>query len=174
MVMREHPFVIWMDASIRYTTQNIDGIIHRAKLQGVIAKLTLHNTIVNHTLKPTFEMLKTDPWFYKGRTMFCSCFVVLRATPYIVKYILRPWVSCALTFGCMVPTERAIESRHCLKLPAKYFGCHRFDQSVFSILIHKLYGKNENALRHGLKYGYFIVCRSCRLIGVLKKVSSIM
>ena len=159
-----------MDASIRYTTSNIDEIFHRAKLEGVLAKFGNENVIVNHTVKPTFEMLKTDPQLYEGRVMFATGFVVVRATPYITKYILRPWISCALTLGCMVPTKRAVESKLCLKGHEKPFSCHRFDQSVLSILFHMLYG--DNALRHLICWRqckYYTVCRSCKQIGVLEK-----
>ena len=159
-----------MDASIRYKTSNIDEIFHHAKLEGVLAAFAGENVIVNHTVKPTFAMLKTDPWLYEGRTMFAADFLVFRATPYITQYVLRPWISCALTLGCMVPTERAKEYRHCFKDNKKPFGCHRFDQSVLSILLHMFYG--DNALKHlvcGRPCKYFMACRSCRQIGVLKK-----
>ena len=110
-------------------------------------------------------MLKTDPWSYEGCTMLCACFVVVRATPYISQYILRPWISCALTIGCVVPTGRAEDYKYCLKLPMKPFGCHRFDQSVLSILIHVIYG--DNALRHVVcerKCKYFNAGHAYRLV----------
>ena len=96
----EHPFVVWMDASIRFTNSNIDGIVNKAKIEGVLARRRA-NVLLNHTIRNTFEMIGTNPWLYNGKAMFGAAFVVIPATPYVVQYIMRPWISCALKLGCM-------------------------------------------------------------------------
>ena len=115
-------------------------------------------------------MLNTDPWLYDRKAMFGTAFVVIRATPYVVQYVLRPWISCALKLGCMVPTERAEKLRECDLSDAMYFRCHRFEQSTLSILIHMLYGEDEK--KHAIadrERDYFVACGRCKGIGEMPK-----
>ena len=142
MVINEHPFVVWMDTSIRYTASDFSSIITRAKLEGVLAHRT-SKMLLRDTTNSTFKMLKTNPWLYKDKAVFGGAFIVIQATPYVVQYILRPWISCALKLGCMMPAEESEKFRQCDNSDAMYFRCHRFDQSVLSILIHMVYREEE-------------------------------
>ena len=115
-------------------------------------------------------MLETNPWLYKDKAMFGAAIIVIPATPYVVHFIMRPWISCALKLGCMVPAERAEELRHCRDFGPIYFRCHRFDQSVLSILIHVVY--REEALKHtvcDIERDCFVACRECKTIGVIQR-----
>ena len=114
-------------------------------------------------------MLGTNPWLYKDKAMFGAGFIVILATPYVVQYIMRPWISCALKLGCMYPAERAKELLGCPKSSQISFVCHRFEQSVLSILIHIVYG--EKAPKHAVcdkEADCFVICRGCKKIGMMR------
>ena len=140
---------------------------------GVLARRR-DNVLLNHTTRNTFEMLGTNPWLYNGKAMFGAAFVVIPATPYVVQYIMQPWIACALKLGCMYPAEKAVELKNCTVFGSMHFGCHRFDQSVLSILIHMVYG--EKALKHAVcdkEKHCFVTCRGCKRIGMMPQKNEI-
>ncbi|KAL3847990.1 hypothetical protein ACJMK2_018877 [Sinanodonta woodiana] len=77
---------------------------------------------------------------------------------------MRPWVSCALTFGCMV-NNRAQQMLHCPPSPKDWAlgACQRYEQAVLSIILWRLYGRYEAVMfpkrfvdaRRGDQFQYF-------------------
>ena len=131
-----------MDASIRLQSSDLGSMITRARKHGVVARRK-STTVLRHTLKFTFDFLSESPCLFRDAQIFESGFVLVRSNGFISEYFLKPWVGCALVRGCMVTVGDVMESRRCPQKPQP-FSCHRFDQSVLSILIHRLYHRNEH------------------------------
>lgn len=64
--------------------------------------------------------------------------ILLHSTEFVRKSIMLPWVTCALTFGCMVFRDSKLLI-NCGK-SFKPFDCHRFEQSVLGIVLTRIFG----------------------------------
>ncbi|XP_052816744.1 uncharacterized protein LOC128243184 isoform X1 [Mya arenaria] len=138
-VAREHPFSIWMDTSVRFTDKDLRPFFENAKRLGVVVTKNT-GPIAMRTHTKTFQFLGENPCTFRDRNEFQGGFVMLYSNPTTVQYFMKPWVSCALTLGCMLPDYSARDYIDCGKHGNVYFDCHRFDQSVLGILLSRTYG----------------------------------
>ncbi|WAR12495.1 hypothetical protein MAR_026675 [Mya arenaria] len=138
-VAREHTFSIWMDTSVRFTDRDLRPFFENAKRLGVVVTKNT-GPIAMRTHTKTFQFLEENPCTFRDRNEFQGGFVMLYSNPTTVKYFMKPWVSCALTLGCMLPDYHARDYIDCGKHGNVYFDCHRFDQSVLGILLSRTYG----------------------------------
>ncbi|KAK3607186.1 hypothetical protein CHS0354_007101 [Potamilus streckersoni] len=139
IVLNEYGFMLWMDASVRFLTGKLDNLFQMAVKDGV--KLILGGLGVGYRTDPlTFKYLGEDPCLYADKNEIEASFILLYRNHFTIETIMRPWVSCALTSGCMYfpGSQKRIS---CYNQKGLGF-CHRFDQSIMSIILWRLYHAN--------------------------------
>ena len=147
--------MIWMDSSIRFENSHLDWAFKHAQSLGVSASVGFA-PIASRTQKTTFQFLKESPCLYRETNEFEATFVIVYATDFVMQYFMLPWVSCALTNGCLVPKVSPEKYLDCYR-DEFYFSCHRFDQSVLSILMTRLFHRNHDA--HVMSHTFFKICK---------------
>lgn len=152
MVLRMHRFVMWMDASVRFMVKDLDQNFKDAQKLGVQASLGFA-PIAARTSGKTFQFLKEYPCLFRDKNEFEATFIIIYGSDFIMQYFMAPWVSCALTEECMAPEPlRDCHNQHV------YFDCHRFDQSVLSILLVRLFHGDNKA--HAMDHTFFKICKN--------------
>ena len=125
---------------MRLKTTNLTWLFEKIKQQGVMAGEGAMS-IAARTKESTFKFLREPPCLFR-RSEFEGTFIAVYQTPFVQKYFMQPWVSCALSKGCMVIDNFPLLHLKCGDVDRYYHECHRFDQSVLSILLHRLYHAN--------------------------------
>lgn len=117
-------------------------------------------SVARATAKSLFTYLNENVTYFSDKMIFQSGFVSCYATEHMIEYFMKPWVSCALTLGCLVPDMQS----H-IYLPVKknvaLHACHRFDQSVASILLYRLSGQESSKHIMRMETGLYTFCRGC-------------
>ena len=155
MMLQISQFVMWMDASIRLKTAELDPLFKQAKQQGV---MMYHNvwSLPAHIHEDTFKFLEESPCLYKNFTEYHAGLILIHSGNSVVNnYIIEPWVKCALIEECMKTKH---DEMKILKCPShtKFHSCHRFDQAILSLLIFRLF---HNSFKdHGIAHSYFDIC----------------
>ncbi|KAL3860998.1 hypothetical protein ACJMK2_007091 [Sinanodonta woodiana] len=135
MILKEYGSVMWMDCSIRFVA-DLNFVLTRALQEGIQIQGALSGTTTAmHTDISTFQALGELPCTFRDTGEMYATWMVVHATEFVEEYLMKPWVSCALVPGCMV-VNRGVSSCGNDKY---YHQCHRFDQSVLSIILHRLY-----------------------------------
>ncbi|KAK3577677.1 hypothetical protein CHS0354_034154 [Potamilus streckersoni] len=135
MILKDYGSVMWMDCSIRFVA-DLNRVFTRALKEGIQIHSSLNGTTTAiHTDISTFQALGELPCTFRDTGEMYATWMVVHATEFVEEYIMKPWVSCALIPGCMV-VNRGVSSCGNDKY---YHQCHRFDQSVLSIILHRLY-----------------------------------
>ncbi|KAH3821853.1 hypothetical protein DPMN_123621 [Dreissena polymorpha] len=153
MVLNEYPFAIWIDTSIGFKQVNISQLFEDARQMDIIG-VDGKTAISRRTLPRTFYHFDEQPCTFINLTEIQSGFIIARATPFVVENILKPWVACALLLDCMVPRDGYLPYRNCDEkgeVHEVYGECHKFDESVWGILLHRAYG--DDISKHMLTYG---------------------
>ncbi|KAL3883556.1 hypothetical protein ACJMK2_029809 [Sinanodonta woodiana] len=136
IVLNEYGFVMWTDASVRFRTGELDSLFQMAMKDGV--KIITGGLGVGYRTDPgTLRFLGEDPCLFADKNEIQATFFLIYRTRFTIETIMRPWVSCALTSGCMYfPGSQ--ERISCVNQKGLGF-CHRFDQSIMSIILWRLY-----------------------------------
>lgn len=129
---------MWMDASIRFLTSNLDPMFAQARKNGLVLGPS-GGSIAMRTHPSTFQYLQELPCTFLKTDEYQANFLLIYGNKFISDHFLRPWVSCALTVGCMAPEHGHESFIHCGKHGKVYHDCHRFDQSVVGILVYRLF-----------------------------------
>jgi len=158
MAAQDHPFVIWMDASVRFMTSDLSSWFDKVKKLGVMASRG-YAPVAMRTHPLTFQALGEQQCTFRDNNEFEATFIMVYATKFVSEYFLKPWVSCAVTEGCLVPDRNPAKYINCDGDSRKpvYFDCHRFDQSVLSILLLRLY--YEDIESHWMKHEFYKFCK---------------
>ena len=152
-VLQESDFVMWMDTSIRL--KNTDPYFQKAKRYG-IQVLTGYGSISLRTHRHLFGALRENPCLFNYPELQAGLVLITRSC-LTLTYIMRPWVSCALQYGCMdIPNA---ENYYDCSNERNISSCHRSDQSVLGIILTRLF----NNRRHQFVLGndFAEVCRGC-------------
>ena len=132
---------MWMDSSIQFKTNDLDLFFIKGKKEGILAKYDGF-LLPSHTLQETFTFLHETPCVFRNSGEFSASLILFHNGNDIVRnFFIKPWVSCALIEDCM-KTRRAEWSHLIIKLcftHQHYFACHRYDQAVFGLLMHRLF-----------------------------------
>ena len=152
-VLQESDFVMWLDSSIRLN--NTDPYFQKAKQYG-FQGLKGDGSISVRTNHRLFDVLGENPCDFNYPEAQGG--LVLNARSCLtLTFIMRPWVSCALEYGCMdFPNSKNYIS---CKNDWKLSVCHRFDQSVLGIVLTRLFNKRRHQLELGQDFAR--VCRGC-------------
>ncbi|KAK3101497.1 hypothetical protein FSP39_004039 [Pinctada imbricata] len=146
-VLMEYDFIMWVDASIRFHGNILDSVFNEA-YETEIKILPGGGSIADRTYGFTFNVLGEDPCLFRQEECSASC-ILIRRTNFTLHGILKPWLSCALQYGCMTNdnVEKMIDCRKNKVLSdVPLHRCHRFDQSVISILLTRLFNDNKDFL----------------------------
>ena len=86
----------------------------------------------------TLEALGEVQCAFKGVHKFSTSILLIYEdnSGFISRYIMRPWVSCALTKGCMSPED---SPEMCSETSEQ---CYNGAQLVLSVILHRLYNNN--------------------------------
>ncbi|KAK0065960.1 hypothetical protein Bpfe_004757, partial [Biomphalaria pfeifferi] len=137
-MMKARKSVVYQDASI-YWKDTIVEFLDRGDKFGlqIWGGKDMHNIPVT-TLKGTFDYFGEEPCAYLNYTSLQAGINVFKQTPFVVRTILEPWAKCVLEPDCVCPgcTRNHL---NCFKPKKEIHMCHRFDQSVLSILTTKLF-----------------------------------
>lgn len=149
-ILQEYDFVLWTDTSVLVNANNASKLFSNAIKHG-IQSMNGDGTIAGRTSGHLFKLLNEDPCSFRVPEI-AGGWVTIKRTEFTLKYIMRPWVSCAIQFGCM----EFPNSRNYLPCPGrlkKVGSCHRFDQSTLGIILTRLFNKNRD--RVTFKGNYF-------------------
>lgn len=143
MMLQEFDFVMWLDTSIRL--ENTDPYFVKAKCLG-IQVLEGSGSIAVRTQKRLFEHFQENQCMFNYPETQTGVVIISR-THFTLNYIMRPWMACALEYGCM-DFPNAETFLNCSK---KWIlsNCHRFEQSTLGIIMTRLF----NTRRHHLLLG---------------------
>ncbi|XP_063442621.1 uncharacterized protein LOC134722916 [Mytilus trossulus] len=149
-VLKEYNFVMWADASVRFigTKEAFDVFFKKVKEVGILLRTHEEKkgtaTTFYYTKSETFQLLnETSCMFDFGSAE--ATFVTIWKTPFTWKYIIQPWLACALTEHCMshYNPELVLE---CKPRKEVVYHCHRFDQAVLQIILFRLFNVNSDLL----------------------------
>lgn len=152
-MLQESDFVMWLDTSIRL--KNMEPYFEKAQRLG-FQVLYGDGSIAMRTQKRLFEHLHEEPCLFNYEETQTGVVIVSRSC-ITLKYIMRPWVACALEFGCMDFPN----SKNYLQCVYKWnlSVCHRFEQSTLGIITTRLFNNKRHQFILG--YDFTDVCRGC-------------
>ena len=149
-VLKQYPLVMWVDSSVRFRTSNLSRLIEDAVSIGVQVSLEFNShrvkieaSVAERTDLRTFQYLGEDPCLFQTYGEVHAGWVFLYRSIFTLKYIMKPWVSCALHYGCMVITRATMD---CDSSASRIGKCHRFDQSVLGIILTRLFNVDRYAV----------------------------
>lgn len=148
LLLKEYHIVIWVDASIRFHGTPLDRLIHKTVEHG-IQVTEGGGSIAVRTHSVTFKALGETPCMF-DRPELQSSLISMYRTPYTLRNIMLPWVSCALQYNCM-DFDSALKTVTCLDGHQwSYSACHRFDQSVLGIILTRLFSRDIDSILFNL------------------------
>lgn len=140
-LLMEYGFVWWMDSSIRLTTNDIDSAITYAKQNSMLYTVTTSDrvklSLTKQTDKRTFKFLGEDRCKFRpfGETWATT---VMFHYDRLSRAVVQAWATCALNRDCIAPPG-SLEKLACHMEQTFDGRCHRFDQSVLSIITRRLF-----------------------------------
>ena len=136
-------WIIWMDASIRFTSNNLTTTRSTMHKTGGFAALTLaEHSIFSATEANMFTYLPMDAEKAKKTEMAQSGILSFARTRELYKDIIFWWVLCALQGDCMAIGNLECSFKNNDRW--KYFAdCNRYDQAALSIIaVNKYYNES--------------------------------
>ncbi|XP_060070912.1 uncharacterized protein LOC132550837 [Ylistrum balloti] len=141
-VLKEYDLVMWMDASVVYEGTSLDEVSFRTRQRGIQA---MHGAgaVCERTSKISFDFLKEDPCLFNLPEVEATWIVISR-NRFTLEYLMKPWVSCGLTYNCMT-FKNSNFYLGCIG-NRKFHRCHRFDQSILGIIINRLFHEQRRVV----------------------------
>lgn len=147
MVYQEFGHVWWVDASVRFVSSDLQLPVKYLREYNILFFTydKVHN-IALHSYRTMFNYFSEDPCLYKTFGEVEAGNVAFRKS-HVADVVLRQWVSCALDIDCIAP---ASATKNCGKMlvgemsDALIGHCHRYDQSALSIILRRLYHKQND------------------------------
>lgn len=144
---QEFGYVWWADSSVRSIEIDFKLPLKYLKENNILFfTYDISNNIALHTHTTMFAYFSEDPCLYKSFGEVEAGSIAFRKSN-VTDVVLRQWVSCALIFDCIAPSNA---TKHCGKplngkmTDAMIGHCHRFDQSALSIILRRLYHKQND------------------------------
>lgn len=135
----EFGFVWWVDTAVRFTTDNIDAAIDMAKKNSVLFRVSPEHpevySVAKQTAAETFKFLGEDACKFRHLGEAWGGIVLVHFDR-ISKTVINAWAACALNVKCMAPVSL---TQICDPDVIHDSRCHRFDQSVLSVLVRRVY-----------------------------------
>ncbi|XP_077287866.1 uncharacterized protein LOC143912448 [Arctopsyche grandis] len=120
--------------------------LHRAAADGIgIIAWATRPAVSSLTHPKMFEYFHTDADNFLFLPMVKVIQLVIVRSNVITKYIMLPWVQCALTQDCIFPIGAQSEGCRFDKKPQyRYSGCHSYDSSALNIVLGLRYNLDES------------------------------
>ena len=168
LVLKEFASVIWADASVRFTRPNLESFFFNSTDLG-IKVYPGWGSIAQRTQLETFHYLGENPCLFDVPEKEATV-VFVKRSQFTLKYIIRPWVSCALATGCMAHPCSSLMFL-CTTKSLEFGCCHRFDQSIIGIILTRLFHSQTERLHvntsqiqckrgHFSEYFYYLESRN--------------
>ena len=153
-MLQDFRFVIWLDTSVILETADLDPLFIQAKKQGVMSRSDAH-LLAAHTHEDTFRFLQEPPCLYRKFKEFIGRLLIFHSDNELVNdYVIQPWVKCALTEECMKTKHNTRGTLLACRSHKIYHSCHRYDQSILSLLMYRLF--SGSYMEHHIGDKYFI------------------
>ncbi|BFZ16721.1 hypothetical protein BsWGS_19760 [Bradybaena similaris] len=131
--LRARKYVVWQDTSIRYK-QFPGPLFEKVTQHGLqLMRQKAGISIPHRSLPETFEYLGQQVCSFSQYPEIASGFGVYKNDPFVLAAVTNPWAKCGFEQACMCPRP-SIPALDCV-----YGPCHRFDQSVLTIITATLY-----------------------------------
>ncbi|KAG7164610.1 uncharacterized protein LOC121871389 [Homarus americanus] len=137
--------VMWLDASVRLAdeTQDTDKAVDWSEMalkSGGVLTWPLPNPAPLPSAALThpnmFTFFHTKKHNYDFQQMGDAGTMVVYNTLGVHQYLMKPWVSCALTHNCISPIgAQDTGCRYDKKPLFRYSGCHHYDASAFNVAL---------------------------------------
>jgi hypothetical protein len=141
--LQTHNLVMWMDASVRFRNatvrQDLSYLINRVRINGLLV-LAGDGPMPCKTSTHTFKFLGEEPCLFHNYSGLTGTWGMVSRSDFTLNAVMRPWVSCALNYGCMAVR---FSCRQCGK-GGGYGHCHEYDQSVLAIIVTRLFGEHRD------------------------------
>lgn len=133
-----------MDCTIHLTDNTIEKGVQVARDHGIAIpyKAGIDVTAPLHyvTSQAMFDKFREQPCAFHNVYSFNAGVIIIVKTDFTQRYIMRPWVYCALEEQCISGGYTAPK----LCAGANTIGyCHKYDTSALSIILHRLYNTEE-------------------------------
>jgi hypothetical protein len=148
IMLKKYNFVMWADASINLNgNKNATDIFFRkTKETGIlVTRLGGDSRSFYHTKADTFKFLNESTCLFELHQTEAT-YMTIWKTSFTWKYIIQPWLACALTENCMSHKNPPAVLRCWGRRKTSFHWCHRFDQSVLSIILQRLFDVNYDII----------------------------
>ncbi|XP_063411765.1 uncharacterized protein LOC134694652 [Mytilus trossulus] len=144
-VLKEHNFVMWADTSVKFTgtKEAYDVFFQQVKQVGILVRKNNRSETARtfyRTKEETFKYLNEQSCMFDFKILGAG-FITIWKTSFTWKYIIQPWLACALTEHCMSHFDPGL-IMFCDPKKEVLYHCHRFDQAVLSIILQRLFNVN--------------------------------
>ncbi|CAC5382268.1 unnamed protein product [Mytilus coruscus] len=145
MILEEFGSVMWIDPSASINNvQELNQFKYRAERSFFLYEYPIFTAINAYTNPKMFKHLNEKRCTFVDLGMMDTRVMVLYRTKQTWYGIMKPWLKCALTKDCIAPDgARRTECFH-YKRP-KSTGCHWYEQSIFSIIINRVFQFTYNS-----------------------------
>lgn len=150
-VLMEFGWVWWMDGSTRILTDNLDITLQYSKNNSMLffSNPSYYNPAY-HTHVETMKYLGEDACKFRELGETEAGFNIFRFD-LLTNIIVNQWAACALNENCIAP-KGSEKMLHCDIRKKQYGRCHRFDQSVLSIILRRLFHDRNDYPLINLRY----------------------
>ncbi|KAK7093453.1 uncharacterized protein [Littorina saxatilis] len=137
ILLEEFGSVAYADVTTRFKTSNSLNLLHfRDGRNFLMWDMPVFTSVVAYTNKLTFQYLNETRCVFKESSMIDSQLLVLYRTSWVWQRVMKPLLKCALNLDCIAPRWSHFDGCLHFRRP-KTTGCHRYDLSVFSIVLNR-------------------------------------
>lgn len=142
LLLIEFDFLMWADASVRFNGNPLNKLIDGAKEVGVQI-IPGWGSIAVRTNPRTFAAFGEQMCMFDYPELEAT-WMAFKRSEFTLTAVMKPWVSCALQYGCM-DFDKSKSYLRCPRGKKQRLGsCHRFDQSVIGIILTRLFNHKSH------------------------------
>lgn len=157
--LMEHTAVWWLDSSIRFTSSDSNMIYKSViAMKGLGLFGDAGHTVYAATYPQMYDYIATDKDMLKVTKTSMGGSIIVVNTKEIFSTFLAWFYMCSMDEHCLAPV--AIPGNCNFSAPGGFANCHRFDQSLVTILAANIWGFNSQSYR--LRHPSFLVDRRKR------------
>jgi len=149
----------WVDASVRFTQPNVDYVLRTMKERhGLVLFRDPEHSVWSTTNPQTYNYLSTDEEGLKRTVTAPGTSFLVANTPEMFSTVLFWLYSCSLDERCIAPVMHPEPCN--VTQPDVFANCHRFDQSVITLLAANVWGFGSDGYRY--EQDMFVIRRSTK------------
>ncbi|XP_052761283.1 uncharacterized protein LOC128203782 isoform X2 [Mya arenaria] len=140
-LLQNFSWVWWADTSARFLSNDLDVALNYSIRHSILFFTYGESlSIAQHTDTRTMKYLDEDYCKFRYFGEVEASFVLFHLDD-VTKFVVTTWSSCALVKECMCPPNANLA---CSSKNSTDGQCHRYDQSVLSIILRRLFHKQNN------------------------------